>query len=86
MVYHPPESQFNWDKWGPLCLILGAIIFLASGCSVIRKNQIQKDGLIVDHILRDYRWSLRNEFDRNNMDQIRFKVRKQLNEQLSSNP
>lgn len=82
-VHHIPEPKTDWDFWMPILNIVFALllIYSLSGCGQIRRDQIEKDRIIIDRNLSNFQWSMRNEFDRNQVRNLRAKVNKELTEQ-----
>lgn len=69
------------DKWGPILIMIAAAFYLSTlgGCAHIRADQRYKDSILIDLKLLEFKWTvLRNAFDKNELDRLRFDIRKAL--------
>lgn len=64
---------------GFAAIVLGMVYF--SGCAPVRRDQIERDRHIIDRNLRDFIDAMRNEFDKNQVRNLRAKVNKELTDQ-----
>jgi len=54
---------------------------MLDGCASIQRKQIEKDALIVDRHLRDFKNQMRNAYDHNNVEILRWQVSEALKDQ-----
>ena len=72
----------NWKNYVLYLIFLAfatTVCCMVWGCAPARREQPDKQKQI-DRILEDFQWSLRNEFDRNNMRNLRYQVKGILTE------
>lgn len=83
MTYRPLEPQTDWDFYGAWITVIVGLLFVVfglGGCATIREDQKQRDIKIVDFALSNYQWELRNPYDRNTLNRLRWDLRKKLND------